>query len=74
MHQITPEWPQALSCQKYPVYTILTPEAQISLRFALRPAVFDIQSCQKSEMHRKTPEWPQALNCHKDPVYTEYSP
>ncbi len=52
---------------------ILTPEAQISLRFARRPAVFKIQG-RKSEIHQMTPEWPYALNCQKGPVYTEYSP
>ena len=37
------------------VHWILTPEAQISLCFALRPAVFKIQVFQKS----KCTEWPQ---------------
>ncbi len=31
------------------VHWIVTPEAQISLRFALRPAVFEIQACRKLE-------------------------
>ena len=56
------------------MYSLNThPGAQISVRFALRPAVFDMQACRKSEMHRMTPEWPQALNCQKHNVYTEYS-
>ncbi len=25
MHRITPEWPQPLKCQKYPVYTEYSP-------------------------------------------------
>ncbi len=103
MHWMTVERPQALNCQKYPVYTeylppnftlfcsmtsyfrdtgllkignapndlkhlevskvpciqwIHAPEAQISLRFALRSGVFEIQGCQKLEMHPMTPEWP----------------
>ena len=37
---MTPEWPDHLSV-KNTLYTLKThPEAQISLRFALRPAVF----------------------------------
>ncbi len=32
---------------------------------ALRPVVFEIQSCRKSEMHRMTIEWPWALSCQK---------
>ena len=53
---------------------MLTPKAQISLRFALRPAVIEIQACRKSEMHRMIPEWPHAHNFQKEPVYTELSP
>ncbi len=34
---------------------ILTPEVQISLSFALRPAIFEIQACPKSECAK----WPQ---------------
>ena len=45
-------------CQKYPLYTEYSPQAQILLRFALRPAVFEMQGCRKSEMHWITPEWP----------------
>ena len=48
MRWMTPEWPQALNCQKDPVYIEYSP--QISLRFALRPAIFEIQAWQKSEM------------------------
>ena len=119
---MAPEWPEALNCRKYPVYspprpkfhsvslhdqpfsrckvvenrkctkwppndlnhltiksTLYTlnrnPEAHISLSFAPRPAVFEIQGCGKSEMHRMTPEWlNHLLKCQKYPVYTKYSP
>ncbi len=41
------------------VHWILTHEAQISISFTLRPAIFEIQACRKSE----STEWPQnALN------------
>ena len=53
------------------VHLMLTPEAQISLLFALWPAVFEIQVL---EMHWMTPECPWAVKCQKYPVYTEYSP
>ena len=36
------------------IHWMVTPEAQILLRFALRPAIFETQGCRKSEMHRMT--------------------
>ena len=72
---MTLEWPQALNCQTYPVYTECPPtETQLSLRFTLWPAILKIQGCRKSSMHQMTPEWPQALKCQTYLVYTEYSP
>ena len=42
-HRVTPNWTWTLGSQKYPVYIkILTPEAQILVCFALRPAVSKI--------------------------------
>ncbi len=39
------------------LYTLNThPRAKISPSFSVRPAIFTIQSCRKSEMHRMTPE------------------
>ena len=49
-------------------------EAQISLRFAPRPAIFEIRAFRKTEMHPMTPKWPQGLKCQKYTLYTEYSP
>ncbi len=37
------------------IHWILTPESQISIRFALLPAIFEIQACQNS----KCTKWPQ---------------
>ena len=37
------------------VHWILTPRTKISIHFALRPAIFEIQACRKSE----STEWPQ---------------
>ncbi len=72
---MTLEWPQVLNCQKHTLYTLNThPEAQISRRFALRLAIFEIQGCWKLEMHGMITELPYALNCQKSPVYTEYWP
>ena len=54
------EWPQndlepyKVKCTPY-MYTL--PESQISLCFALRPAVFEIQAILK-KVHRMTPTWP----------------
>ncbi len=60
------EWPQNdlkhVTVKSFCIYWILTTEAQISLCFAIRPAVFKIQGWWQSEMHRMTPTWPQALN------------
>ena len=56
----TPNDPQNylkyLTSQVSCIHWILIPGAQISLRFALRPAIFKIQDCRKSEMHPMTPE------------------
>ena len=56
------------------VHWICTSEAQISIRFALRPAVFEIQGFLNTEMHPMTPEWPKVLRCQRYPVYTEHLP
>ena len=51
-----PELPEAFNFTSI-LYTSNThSETQISLCFALRPAVFKIQGCQKLSMHRMTPE------------------
>ncbi len=52
---MTPDDIKDLSVKNTLVYWILTTEAQISLRFALRPAVFEIHVFWKSECT----EWPQ---------------
>ncbi len=74
MHWVTSDWPWTINCQKYPVSTeYLPPEAESVIRFALQPAFFEIQGCEKSEMHWMSREWPQTLNCLKYLVYTEPS-
>ncbi len=42
---------------KSSLHTLRTFEAQILVRFTLRPAGFKIQGCQNSEMYRMTPNW-----------------
>ena len=63
---------------KWPcIHYILTPEAQILVRFTLRLAVSEIkhvQGRQKSEMHRMTPHWPWILNSQKYSIYNIYLP
>ena len=61
-NRICTEWPQNdlkhLTLKGPCIQWILTPKAQISLRFALWPAIFQIQACRKSEMYPMTLEWP----------------
>ncbi len=57
MHRISPNWTWNL-IQKYSVCNkYLPPEAQMLVRFALRPAVFKIQGRRKLEMHQMIPNW-----------------
>ncbi len=55
-------WPQNdlkhLTDNSYPLHTKYSPEAQISLRFALQPTILQMLGCWKSEMNRMTPDWP----------------
>ncbi len=45
MHQMSPDWPWTLNCQRYPICTEYLPSrAQISLCFALRGLLFEIIS------------------------------
>ncbi len=44
LHGMTPKWPWILQGQMYPICVTSTHESQISLRFALRPAIFEIQA------------------------------
>ena len=73
------EWPQTELKHltvKVTLYTIewSPPGAHIVVRFALRPAICEIQGRRKSEMHRMTPNWTWTLNSQKYPVYTKYLP
>ena len=62
--------PKHLTDKSYPVYTECSPpKPKISISFALRLAVFEVQDYQKLEMYWMTPEWPSAFNCQKYPVY-----
>ena len=56
--------------QLHYIHWILTPGAQIVVRFAPQLAVSKIQGCQKSEMHQMTPNRTWTLNSQKYPVYT----
>ncbi len=69
------EWPpeligtiQGQMCHLHVLFIPL--RSQISLRFALRPALFPIHGW-KSQMHRITLHWPWTLNL---PWYTKYFP
>ncbi len=44
------------------------------VQFALRPAVSEMQDCQKSGVHRMTPNWTWTLNSQKYPIYTKDLP
>ena len=72
-----PELPEAFNFTSI-LYTLSTGTHPSGPNFTqfhpLRPAIFKIQDCRKSEMHQITLGWPQALNCQQYPVYTEYSP
>ncbi len=58
---------------------MLTPEAQILVRFALWLTVSEIhfvhvKGHQKSEMHRMTPNWTWTLSSQTYSIYTKYLP
>ncbi len=59
-NEMTSDWPWLRNC----IYQVLTLEAQILAHFALWPAIFEMQCCQKLKMH---------LNVKKYPVYTKNS-
>ena len=52
---------------------MITPEAQILVRFALWLVVSEMQG-QKSEMHQMTPNWIWTHSNQKYPVHTKYLP
>ncbi len=59
MHQMTLNWHWTINSQTHPLYTKYLPrEAQILVRFALQPAILEVQDCGKSEMHRIASKWP----------------
>ena len=66
------EWPQTELehvTDKSTLYTLNTyPDAQILVRFALRPAVFKIQGRRKTEMHWMTPKLNLNTNSQSYPV------
>ncbi len=79
MHQMTPIWTWKLNRQKYSICTkyLITSEAQILVRFAIRLAVSKIQHLQsqwKLEIHRMTPNWTWRLNSQKYSIYTKCLP
>ena len=49
-------------------------EAHVLVRFALRTALFKVQSLRKSKMHRITPGWTWTFNSQKYLVYTKHLP
>ncbi len=56
------EWPQThhkhLTAKMPYMQRLLATESQICTSFALQSAVFEIKSCQKSQIHRLTSDWP----------------
>ncbi len=50
------------------IFITTVPESQISLRFALRPAFFNIQAILR-QVHQMTPKWPWILQGHRYPIY-----
>ena len=46
------------------IHITTTSKSQISLRFALRPAIFELQAILK-QVHLMTSKWRSALKCHK---------
>ena len=76
MDRMTSNWPLTLKLSKLPyIPYVLTPEAQILVRFVLRSALFEIQGCRKWGKSECT-EWPQKWICklssQKYPVCTKY--
>ena len=69
MDRMAKNWTWTLNSEKEFIHTkILTPEAQILVRFTLRLAVSEIQQVQgrqKSEKHQMTPNWNWTLNSPK---------
>ncbi len=54
------------------LYTLVTPKAQILVFFTIRPPIFKVQGCRKSEksqMHRMTSEWLWTLNSQNYHVF-----
>ncbi len=49
------------------IFITIVPESQISLRFALRPAFFNIQAILR-QVHQMTPKWPWTLQGHRYPI------
>ncbi len=74
VHQITSNWPWSLQGHMYPIYpkVICTPYTcyyyQCSLRFALQPAIFELQAILK-QVHWMTSKWPWTLQGQR---YTTY--
>ncbi len=65
------EWPQMTlnhTQSKLPhICVTRLQESHISLRFALRPAIFDIQAILR-QWHRTIPKWPSTLQGHMCPI------
>ena len=59
------EWPQNalnhVTAKSSLLHWMFIPQAQISLHFALRPSIFEIQACWKSQMHWMTQNDPKHL-------------
>ena len=49
------------------------PESQISVRFALRPAIFELQAILR-QVDRMTPKRPRLLECERCPIYVTNNP
>ncbi len=66
VYWITPKWPWTLKGQRWHMTT--THNSQISVRFSLRSAVFELQAILR-QMHRTTPTWPWTLTGQRYPIY-----
>ena len=66
---MTPKWHWTLQVQNVPhilVFITIVQESQISIRFTLRPAFFDIQAILR-QVHWMTPKWPWTVQDQRYP-------
>ncbi len=75
VHRMTPKWPWTLQPKIYPTYYTSVPDSQISLRFALRPAVLELyksfwKKCTwMKQVQVNDPKLPWTLLGQMHPIY-----